>query len=64
MRPGIGRNASYAVGDFTLHLGLFLLREMWFVDCSCMCMCANVCMCIHSVCIKYVCMCAQVCMPT
>ena len=24
MRPGIGLNVSYAVGDFTQHLGLFL----------------------------------------
>ena len=30
---GIGRNASYAVGGFALHLGLFF-REMWFTDCS------------------------------
>ena len=35
MRPGIDWNVSCTAGDFEWHLGLFLLREMWFVDCSC-----------------------------
>ena len=29
---GIGQNASCAVGDFKL--GLSLVRELWFTDCS------------------------------
>ena len=32
MRPGIGQNASCAVGDFTPRPA-FLFREKWFVDC-------------------------------
>ena len=42
MRPGIGQNVSWAVGNFNItSRPFFFLREMWSVDCSCI-----VCSCV------------------